>query len=400
MWIRIGLCAVAWLLAGPAAAGQSPKPPANDDCLACHGDASAKRDDGRSIGVDAKQFQASTHGPMACVDCHQDLAVVTEFPHASTLKPVRCASCHDGPRAQYAAGAHGLSREHGQTLAASCTDCHGTHDILSAADPQSSTNHLNLPRTCGKCHGNPDVITRANIQIGDVASKYHDSIHGRAVEKAGLVVAPTCVDCHGNHDIRRRTDPMSPVFRSNVPHTCGKCHAGIRQRFEAGIHGAALAQGRGRAPVCSDCHTAHGIQTVETEAWRLSVTRECGTCHAESQRTFRDTFHGQVTSLGFVRVAACADCHAAHDIFPKSDARSSVSPGHLVETCSRCHAGANAGFVQYDPHADRHDKTRGAALYYAAKFMNMLLLGVFVFFGVHTALWLPRGMKARREARR
>jgi Cytochrome c7 and related cytochrome c len=400
MWIRIGaLVAILWVAALPAAGQSPPKPPANDDCLACH-DATAKRDDGRSIGIDAKVFDASTHGPMACVDCHQDLAVVTEFPHASTLKPVSCASCHDGPQAQYAAGVHGQSRERGQTLAASCADCHGTHGILSAANPQSPTNHLNLPRTCGRCHGDAAVIKGANIQIGDVASKYHDSIHGKAVEKAGLLVAPTCGDCHGNHDIRRLTDPKSPVFRTNVPVTCGKCHAGIRQRFDVGVHGAALARGSSRTPVCKDCHTAHAIKTVDTESWRLSVTRECGTCHQESQRTFRDTFHGQVTSLGFVRVAACADCHGAHDIFAKSDARSTVSPGHLIETCSRCHAGANAGFVQYDPHADRLSKTRGAALYYAAKFMNMLLLGVFVFFGVHTALWLPRGMKARREARR
>ena len=402
MGTRFGLLLAAACLATTiaAAAQASPKPPPNEDCLACHGDATAKRDDGRSIAVDAKRFEGTTHGPMACVDCHQDLAVVTELPHASRLKPVSCASCHDEPQAQYVAGAHGMSRERGQTLAASCADCHGTHDILSASDPQSSTKHLNLPRTCSKCHGNAVIIQRANIQIGDVASQYHDSIHGRAVEKAGLVVAPSCNDCHAHHDVRRRTDPKSLVFRTNVPTTCGKCHAGIGQRFAAGVHAAALGRGGVRAPVCNDCHTAHAIQTVDTESWRLSVTRECGTCHAESQRTFRDTFHGQVTALGFVRVAACADCHGAHDIFPKSDARSTVSPGRLIETCRRCHAGANAGFVQYDPHADRHDKTRSPALYYAAKFMNMLLLGVFLFFGVHTALWLPRGFKARREGRR
>jgi hypothetical protein len=29
--------------------------------------------------------------------------------------------------------------------------------------------------------------------------------------------------------------------------------------------------------------------------------------------------------------------------------------------------------------------------------MQVLLAGVFLFFGVHTALWLPRSYKARRE---
>jgi hypothetical protein len=120
------------------------------------------------------------------------------------------------------------------------------------------------------------------------------------------------------------------------------------------------------------------------------VIKECGTCHVEAIRTYRDTFHGQVTQLGFVRVAACADCHGAHDIFPKSDPRSMVSPERVVQTCGSCHQGANESFVKYDPHADRHNRERNPLLYWSSKFMETLLLGVFLFFGVHTALWFTR----------
>jgi doubled CXXCH motif protein len=228
----------------------------------------------------------------------------------------------------------------------------------------------------------------------------HDSIHGRAVERSGLVVAPTCVDCHGNHDIKRKSDPTSLVYRTTIPATCGKCHAGIRQHYDESIHGAKLKAGDPKAPVCADCHTAHEIQRVETDAWRLAATRECGTCHAESLRTYRDTFHGQVTALGFVRVAACADCHGSHDIQKTSDARSRVSAARRVETCQQCHKSANANFVKFDPHADRHDAARNPALYYAAKFMDGLLIAVFSFFGLHTFLWLQRGIQERRDARR
>jgi len=334
MWNRFVLTlAAVGLVSTAAAAGQAPqaapKPPANEDCLACHGDADAKRADGRTIAVDAKRFEGSTHGPMACVDCHADLAKLTEFPHPDTLAKVACASCHD-----------------------------------------------------------------------DIGSKYRDSIHAWAKEKAGLNVAPSCTDCHGRHDIAKKTDPASRVARPNIPTTCGRCHEGIKQKYDAGIHAIALKRGDSRAPVCADCHTAHSIQRADTDAWRLSVTAECGSCHIESARTFLDTFHGQVTALGYTRVAACADCHGAHDIFPKSDARSTVSPARLVTTCGRCHAGASASFVQYDPHANRTDKALNSTLYYAAKFMNLLLLGVFGFFGLHTVLWLSRGLKARSEARR
>lgn len=238
MRARLGVWMAASFLLGFSVAVRAepsaPKPPANDDCFACHGDASSKRADGTLVAVDAKRFEASKHGPMACVDCHQDLASLKEFPHANKLARVDCASCHDEPVKKYAAGVHAQARNHGKTLAATCADCHGTHDIQGAREASSPTNHLNLPGTCAKCHGNADIIRRGHIQVGDVASLYHDSIHGKALEKSGLVVAPSCVDCHGSHDILRKTDPASRVWRANVPVTCGTCHDGIRQHYDAG----------------------------------------------------------------------------------------------------------------------------------------------------------------------
>ena len=198
--------------------------------------------------------------------------------------------------------------------ALACVDCHA--DLGSATEfPHADT----LEKVkCGSCHD-------------DEAVKYRDSIHAWAKEKAGLrAAAPACAECHGKHDIRGPADPASRVLHATIPATCGSCHIGIKERYDVGVHAAALQKGDTRAPTCIDCHTAHAIQRVETDSWRLSVTRECGTCHVESQRTFGDTFHGQVTALGFVRVAACADCHGAHDIFSESDARSSVSPARLV----------------------------------------------------------------------
>ena len=312
MWIRfVSAFAAAWLVTGQAAAAQAPKPPANDDCLACHGD-----------HVDAKQFDASAHGPMACVDCHADLAKVTDFPHADKLAPVRCAGCHD-----------------------------------------------------------------------DIGAKYKDSIHAWAKEKAGLVVAPACADCHGKHDIRSHTDAKSRVFRTSVPDTCGSCHAGIKQQYDHGIHAAKLKIGDSRAPSCADCHTAHAIQRADTSSWRLAVTRECGSCHVQVVDSFQRTFHGKVTEIGFTAVATCADCHGAHDILPAANSASMVSRGRLVETCGKCHAGANEEFVKYDPHPDPSDYRRSAVLWWANRFYWILIPGCFGFFGLHSALWFWRGRK-------
>jgi hypothetical protein len=281
-------------------------------------------------------------------------------------------------------------------VAATCVDCHGTHDVRPKGDPESRTYHLNLPKTCGRCHGDPEIIKRGKIAIGNVYSHFQDSIHGRALSRSGLLVAPNCSDCHGAHEIQRQKNPDSRVHRLNIPNTCGKCHQGVESKYEAGIHGTMLRKGNQFAPVCADCHTAHDIKRVDAESWRMQVLSECGTCHAESIRTYRDTFHGQVNSLGFVRVATCADCHGAHDVFPKRDGRSAIAPARLVKTCQTCHAGANAGFVRYDPHAERENRARNPTLFYAAHFMDSLLIGVFAFFGIHTALWFTRTIRVRR----
>lgn len=393
--------AAATVFAQKRPAPTAPKPPTNDDCLACHGDAGATGAGGRSVAVAPDQFAASIHGQsgVACVDCHADLARAADFPHAGKLAAVACSTCHSDAAAKYDVSVHAEARRASTaSVAAACKDCHGTHDIRSSKDPDSRTYHLNLPAMCARCHGNADIIRRGRIAIGDVVTEFQDSIHGQALSKSGLMVAPDCTDCHNAHDIRRRTDAASTVFRASVPATCGRCHEGVQRRYQSGVHGDALAKGRPDAPVCVSCHTAHRIQRTEGASWKSQVLAECGTCHPESIRTFRDTFHGQETQLGFMRVATCADCHGAHEIFPKRDVRSTVSAARVVSTCRKCHPGANASFARYDPHADRHNHGRNPLLFYASKFMEALLIGVFAFFGIHTGLWASRSVRFGRRS--
>ncbi len=77
------------LCSSAVAATQKAKAPSNDDCIACHGDASATRENGSSIAVLPEVFGKSVHGPMSCVDCHVDLTAVADFPHAAKAKEGR-----------------------------------------------------------------------------------------------------------------------------------------------------------------------------------------------------------------------------------------------------------------------------------------------------------------------
>lgn len=352
--------------------------------------------------MDGSRFEESIHGliGLSCTTCHIDLEG-KELPHETPLAKVNCATCHEPSVLAFDKSIHAAAtRKDSDSPAATCVDCHTSHEIRASTDTASSTYALNLPKTCSACHGNADVIASGHLAAGNIGSMFQDSIHGKAISRSGLLVAANCSSCHGAHDIVAKEDPESRVFRTNIPATCGSCHEGLQAQFARGSHGAALEAGSLAGPVCTDCHSAHQIQRADTGSWRLDTITECGTCHTDKIRTYRDTFHGQVTSLGFQRVAKCADCHGAHEVHPKTDARSMVSPERVLETCQTCHAGATASFAEYDPHADKNDKVRNPELYYASRFMHWLLIGVFGFFGVHALLWLPRSAAERRRRRK
>lgn len=360
-------------------------PPSNADCLTCHGEPGLTRTDGRPVVVEADVFEGSIHGSFACTDCHTDL-VKTELPHAEKLAPVMCATCHDGPAAGFARSVH-ASIPAGAGGPARCVSCHGPpHQIRPAADPESPTSKLRVAGTCAQCHG--ATVARGAPRGPAVAAPFADSIHGLALTRT--TVAPTCSDCHTSHDVRRPSDPGSRVHAQQVPATCGTCHANQQRLYGDSVHAELLRSGAPAAPHCASCHTAHSIRPTASDDWQLSAVEECGTCHREALATYRDSFHGQVTALGFTPVAKCADCHQSHQVFRTSDPRASVSPANLVATCQTCHPAANANFVRFQPHANKDDPERLPQLFYAARLMNGLLFGVFAFFGAHTLLWFSR----------
>lgn len=348
------------------------------------------RSDGRPVVVQPGPFAASAHGSFSCVDCHSDLAQTTDFPHQERLMPVNCGSCHDEPAKGMAGSIHtGISAASGGPL--QCMSCHGpSHEIKPATVFDSPTNRLKIVETCARCHVGLSPSPATGVRAGAaVASIFADSIHGQALA-SGLVVAPTCSDCHQSHSVVTTGDPASPVFTKNVPMTCGRCHAGTHREYNDSVHAVELERGAVNAPHCASCHTAHQIAPTQGDVWQLSAVVECGTCHREALATYRDTFHGQVTALGFTPVAKCADCHQSHGIRRVNDPLSMVSPQNRLATCQTCHPSATPSFARYEPHANKDDPLRLPALYHAARFMNALMLGVFTFFGAHTLLWFTR----------
>jgi cytochrome b subunit of formate dehydrogenase len=344
------------------------KKPTNDDCLACHGESTLTKEiNGKpvSLYVSPDKFNASIHGSMfSCVDCHTD---IKRSMHEATPAKVSCAQCHNDQQTVYDRSLHAKAVAAGKTNAATCMDCHGSpHELLPAGDPNSKVNHSNIPATCGTCHGQKFVMQQSRLTTQPFVA-YQESVHGRGIA-SGIMRSAVCTDCHGSHEILSAMDSKSPIFKFNVPVTCGKCHEPVQRQFETSIHGQAIAHGDWQAPVCTDCHGIHGIRAKNDPKSAVSglnlAQATCSRCH-ESVRlsqefgfdtrkatTYLSSYHGLASRLGSAVVANCASCHGAHNILPSSDPQSSVYPANLVKTCGQCHPGVNERFVAAKVHVD------------------------------------------------
>ena len=351
-----------------AASKKDPPKPTVDECLACHSDATLSHEvNGKTVSlhVDPQAFKDSIHGSMfTCVDCHTD---VKSAAHDTPPQHITCATCHADQQAAYERSFHAKAVAGGNSKAATCVDCHGSpHELLPAADPKSRVNHINIPATCGSCHSQKFVMDGSGLSIQTVAS-YQQSVHGHAVAN-GSDKAAVCTDCHGSHEILDAKDSKSPIFKFNVPLTCGKCHDQISKEFQQSIHGQAIAKANWQAPVCTDCHGIHSIKAHTDPNSPVSAQNvaqlTCARCHegvrlsqefgVEGRRatTYLASYHGLASRLGSQVVANCASCHGTHSIFPSGDPRSTIHPSNLAKTCGQCHPGVTEKFTAGKVHVD------------------------------------------------
>ncbi len=360
---------------------------------------------GLHIAKDHDPLGVSVHKNLACVSCHPDANLL---PHNWIQAPASCdtgPTCHAKQVGQYKQGSHAAAAAKGEKNVPNCVTCHGGHDILSKKDRNSRTFPLNIVSICGNCHEQHMGKTSGGADAAGQVSKYLESVHGRAVTKAGLIVAATCADCHGEHDVHPSRDARSPVNRVNVPVTCGKCHVGIIEIFQKSVHGEIPAQKGVKAPVCSDCHTAHEISRTSAPAFTRDIVAECGSCHdkpmagskekASLYDTYRASYHGQVTNLGSTRAARCSDCHGAHNVRRIDDPQSPLNAANKLATCQKCHPGAGVKFASFAPHADFRNSARYPILHYVYLYFVIIMSASFGFFGLHCVLWLARSTVER-----
>lgn len=365
-------------------------------CLSCHADANLKSKDGRSMAVNTPELDHSRHGALACTACHMGTSAGHDRPCQTAVKTVDCSSCHADVSRKYLKSTHGKLITANDPNGPKCTECHGTHGVLGKDDPQSQTFPLNIPTLCAKCHREGQkAAMRYTGEQHQIIEHYTESIHGRGLNKSGLIVTATCTACHTAHSVLPKTDTLSTVNPRNIPATCGQCHVGIQEKYVESIHGQAGLRGQ-RAPVCNDCHSSHTIRRTDEAGFRLEIMEQCGTCHKQIAETYFESYHGKVSQLGYTKTAKCYDCHGAHDIQPGSDPRSLLSKANVLRTCRKCHPGANENFTGYLTHATHKDAKTNPPLFWTFWSMTTLLVTTFFVSGLHTLLWFIRAAKIKR----
>ncbi|MBI2431546.1 MAG: cytochrome b/b6 domain-containing protein [Candidatus Hydrogenedentes bacterium] len=104
-------------------------------CTDCHGEHDIEGPDTKDSAVSARLVSKET-----CPRCHDDVRTMTKY-GVETMH-----------QASYMDSYHGMASDAGSVAVASCSSCHGTHNILPHDDPNSTVFQANLPHTCGQCH--------------------------------------------------------------------------------------------------------------------------------------------------------------------------------------------------------------------------------------------------------
>ena len=325
----------------------------NKVCIRCHSDEDEKvetLDDGTEvyIYVDEEKFKESVHGSQNCVGCHTN--ITKKYHQEQPVISVSCIQCHQEQ----------WEKQQGQD--------------------------------------NPEY-QRLDVVMQQIDS-YMSSVHARPSMADQSKTNATCHNCHDPHNIGTLGSEARADHRMKNPEVCGQCHEKEKELYLESIHGKEVVEkGNTNAAVCSNCHTTHNIASPEEDSMKLTITKNCGNCHETSLKTYRASYHGQVNRLGYTNTAKCYDCHGSHDLRKVDDPASTVHLNNRLETCQTCHEDAPEGFLSFHPHGNADDYERYPMIWLTTKFMNLLIVGVFLFFWTHVLLWFYREYSDRRAGK-
>ena len=322
------------------------------DCGLCHEDVQ----DLYKESLHGKALAKGMKDAPRCSGCHGAHYILNEDDSNSKMYPSNvvqmCAKCHADhrqvkrlsrpgpyPTEAYKNGTHfGLLTQGEMLGAATCNDCHGSHTLRPATDPESMINRFRIHETCGECHP-------------EAQEAYLEGIHAKAV-LGGAADAPTCSDCHSEHVVKKPWVTGDLLYKGD--------------------------------PSIGDCIWCHRSDRIIAKYGLTPGIVE----------SYFDDYHGLAVRSGDSKAATCGDCHGVHDVRPFRDPKSSVNKANLPETCGKCHPGVGSKVTMGSFHllpSPQRDKT----VYYLVSFYIILIVGVIGGMVLHNGLDLLKKIVAK-----
>lgn len=261
-----------------------------------------------------------------------------------------CAECHEQVGGKMGEPVNGWKNSIHKQSGVGCAACHG-------GDPNNSDKAMSketgfkgkfpikdIPELCASCHADIQKMRQYNLRT-DQFAEYKTSVHGKRLYEKNDTTVATCVSCHGTHEIRKKDDPLSRVYHTRIPETCGECHADPNKMkpyniptnqlsdYKESYHGLILYgkipdKKPSLAPTCADCHGTHGA----TPPGIKEVANVCGNCHSTTAKYFKESPH--FFAMEEAGVPRCVDCHTNHrNKFPTIE----MFAGGKEDICTNCH---------------------------------------------------------------
>lgn len=119
-------------------------------CSMCH----PREFEDYARSIHGKEFiEKKNLGAAACFDCHMEHLIPRVEQDQWKLALIQeCGTCHSKELETYHKTYHGKVTRLGYTTAAKCSDCHGSHKILSKDDEGSTLSPGYILYTCQACH--------------------------------------------------------------------------------------------------------------------------------------------------------------------------------------------------------------------------------------------------------
>lgn len=328
------------------------EPSAPVDCGLCHEDAQ----DIYAESLHGKALAKGMKDAPTCSDCHGAHYILTEDDEGSKMYPSNivqmCATCHADhrevkkrsapaphPVEAFQYGTHfGALTQKEMLGAAACNDCHGSHTLRAAVDPESMINRFRIHETCGSCHP-------------DETDAFLEGVHAKAV-LAGACDAPSCSDCHSEHVFKNPWETGDLLYRGD--------------------------------PSIGDCIWCHSSDRIIAKYGLTPGIVE----------SYLDDYHGLAVRSGDGQAASCGDCHGVHDVHPHTDPKSPVHKDNLAGTCGKCHPGVGPKVAIGSFHllpSQHRDKT----VYYLITVYIILIVGVIGGMVLHNGLDLLKKIIAK-----